>query len=44
MNETLVRMQRETKALLKRRALPGFYNECARELQCARTRRRLSAR
>ena len=37
MNETLVRMKRETKALLKRRALPGFYNECARELQCART-------
>ena len=36
MNETLVAMKREAKALIARHDLPGFYEECARELEYSR--------
>lgn len=36
MNETLVTMKREAKALVARHELPGFYEECDREMEYSR--------
>lgn len=36
MNEVLIRMKREAKAMLAHQDLPGFYRECAREMDHSR--------